>query len=478
MTIPVAPRFTDEVRTTATLAGPLVLGHVSTGLIAFVDNVLAGHHDTRTLAAVTIGTALWWLPMMIPMGTLLAVPATVSQLDGGGRRGEIGALFRQALWLALALGAIVFAFLSLIGLALAPMGIAAEIRPGAIAFLHGIRWGAPALTLYFAMRYLSEGLHWTVPTMLIGFGGLLVLLPLGYVLTYGAFGLPGFYIPELGAGGLGIASAIMLWLQATTFALYLWKSKRFADLGLFARFDPPQWPAIRGLVGTGLPIGVTIMMEGSLFIVTALLIGRLGEVPAAAHQIAINVASLCFMVPMGVAEATTVRVGHAVGAGDAARVRRAAFAGYAIVLATQAFSGAALLLGHDAIVALYTRDAAVATLAATLLLYAAAFQFPDGVQVLSAGALRGLRDTRRPMLLAALAYWGLGMPLGAILGLGLDGVVPAMGPQGMWIGLIVGLTAAALLLGTRFLRSSRRVPMSAMDAAVAGRPSVAMTDGA
>jgi len=468
MTTPVAPRFTDEVRTTAALAAPLVLGHVSTGLIAFVDNVLAGHHGTSTLASVTIGTALWWLPMMIPMGTLLAVPATVSQLDGGGRRGEIGALFRQALWLALVLGAIVFAFLSLIVHALAPMGIAAEIRPGAVAFLHGIRWGAPALTLYFAMRYLSEGLHWTVPTMLIGFGGLLVLLPLGYVLTYGAFGLP-----ELGAGGLGIASAIMLWLQALTFGLYLWKSKRFADLGLFARFDPPQWAAIRGLVGTGLPIGVTVAMEGSLFIVTALLIGRLGEVPAAAHQIAINVASLCFMVPMGVAEATTVRVGHAVGAGDALRVRRAAFAGYAIVLATQALSGLVLLLGHDAIVSLYTRDAAVATLAATLLLYAAAFQFPDGVQVLSAGALRGLKDTRRPMLLAALAYWGLGMPLGAGLGLGLG-----MGPRGMWIGLIVGLTAAALLLGARFLRSSRRVPISAMDIPIDGRPSVAMTDGA
>jgi multidrug resistance protein, MATE family len=473
MTTPVAPRFTDEVRTTSALAAPLVLGHISTGLITFVDNVLAGHHGTSTLASVTIGTALWWLPMMIPMGTLLAVPATVSQLDGGGRRAEIGALFRQALWLALALGAIVFAFLSLIGHALAPMGIVADIRPGAIAFLHGIRWGAPALTLYFAMRYLSEGLHWTMPTMLIGFGGLLVLVPLGYVLTYGKFGLP-----ELGAGGLGIASAIMLWLQALTFALYLWKSKRFADLGLFARFDPPRWAAIRELVGTGLPIGVTVAMEGSLFIVTALLIGRLGEVPAAAHQIAINVASLCFMVPMGVAEATTVRVGHAVGAGDALRVRRAAFAGYAIVLVTQALSALVLLLGHDAIVSLYTRDAAVATLAATLLLYAAAFQFPDGVQVLSAGALRGLKDTRRPMLLAALAYWGLGMPLGAGLGLGLG-----MGPQGMWIGLIVGLTAAAVLLGTRFLRSSRRVPISALDTPIDGgpidgKPSVAMTDGA
>ena len=156
------------------------------------------------------------------------------------------------------------------------------------------------------------------------------------------------------------------------------------------------------------------MMEGGLFIVTALLIGRLGEVPAAAHQIAINVASLCFMIPFGLAEATTVRVGHAIGSGRGAHgVRRAAFAGGVLALGTQLLGGSILLFGHDGIVALYTRDAAVATLASSLLLYAAAFQFPDGIQVVSAGALRGLKDTRVPMLLAACAYWGIGMPLGA-----------------------------------------------------------------
>jgi MATE family multidrug resistance protein len=209
--------------------------------------------------------------------------------------------------------------------------------------------------------------------------------------------------------------------------------------------------AIAKLLRTGLPIGVTVMMEGSLFIVTALLIGRLGEVPVAAHQIAINVASLCFMIPFGVAEATTVRVGHALGSGRGETgVRRAAFAGLALVLATQALSGLALLLGHDAIVGIYTRDLAVSGLAATLLLYAAAFQFPDGIQVLSAGALRGLKDTRVPMFLAAFAYWGIGMPLGAGLGLGLG-----WGTRGMWIGLIAGLTVAAVLMGARFLRSSR-----------------------
>src|SRR5690606_16616743 len=364
----------------------------------------------------------------------------------------IGPLFRQSLWLAAGLGVALVASLGLAVCALGPMGIAPELRPGAADFLHGIRWGVPALTLYYCMRYLSDGLHWTLPTMVLGFGGLLLLLPLGYVLT---FGVPGLSIPELGAGGLGIASAIMLWAQVLAFSVYLARSKRFASLDLFAGFftrsNRPRWAPIRGLLGTGLPIGVTVMMEGGLFIVTALLIGRLGEVPAAAHQIAINVASLCFMVPFGLAEATTVRVGHAVGRGRGSRgVRRAAFAGGVLVLATQLTGGAILLLGHDQIVALYTRDAVVAALASSLLLYAAAFQFPDGIQVLSAGALRGLKDTRVPMLLAACAYWGVGMPLGAGLGLGLG-----WGPRGMWIGLIAGLVVASILLGTRFLRSSR-----------------------
>ncbi|MBO9716996.1 MAG: MATE family efflux transporter [Pseudoxanthomonas sp.] len=443
-----APRFARELRATATLALPLVLGHVSTGLINFVDNVIAGHHGTRTLASVTVGTALLWLPMMVPIGTLIALTASVSQLDGAGRRHEIAPLFRQALWLGLGLGLLMFAFLSVVPMALGAFGIAPDIIPGATAFAHAVRWGVPALILFFCMRYLSEGLHWTLPTMLLGFGGLLVLAPLGYALTFGVGPLP-----EMGAAGLGAASATVMWLQALGFGLYLWRSRRFAPLGLFAHLELPRRRAIGALLATGLPIGVTVLMEGGLFIATALLIARLGEVPAAAHQIAINVSALCFMVPMGLAEATTVRVGHALGAGTAEGVRRAAQAGYVIVLATQALSALLLLTGHDAIVAVYTDDMAVAALASTLLLYAAAFQFPDGIQVMSAGSLRGLRDTRVPMFLAMVSYWGLGMPLGAGLGLGLG-----WGPQGMWAGLIAGLAAAALLMGARLAWRLRNLP--------------------
>ena len=464
------PRFIDEVRSSARLAAPLAAGHLSHGLVGVVDTVVAGHHGTATLAAVAVGAALFWLPMMLPMGTLMSLPPSVSQLDGAGRRSEIGPLWRQALWLALALGLLLFALMTVLPGVLTPMGIAAGIVPGATDFIHAIRWGIPAFTLYLAMRYLSDGLHWSLPTMLLGFGGLLLLAPLGYVLTNGLLGFP-----EMGAAGLGWASAAMFWLQMLAFALYLSHSKRFADLRLYAGFERPDWRVQRSLLATGLPIGITISMEGSLFIVTALLIGRLGELPVAAHQVAINVASLCFMIPFGIAEATTVRVGHASGRGDHAGIRRAAFAGMALVLCTQAVSATVMLTANHAIAGLYTTDATVAALAASLLLYAALFQFPDGVQVLSAGALRGLKDTRVPMLLALLAYWGIGMPVGAGLGLGLGGFVPAMGPRGMWIGLTAGLSVAAFLLARRFLRSSRRAPISRQTPAA---PSVIVTDGA
>jgi len=443
-----APRsFAHEVRKTAILAAPLVLGHLATGMIGFIDNVIAGHHGTNTLAGVAVGSAMFWLPMTVPMGTLMALPPSVSQLDGAGRHAEIGPLFRQALWLALALGIALFWLQTLAVLLLEPMGIAPEIRPAAAAFLYGIRWGIPGLSLYFALRYLSDGLHWTWPTMVFGFGGILVLLPLGYVFTFGRLGLP-----EMGAGGLGVASSIMMWMQALGFALYLARAKRFRALSLFFPFSWPHWPVISGLLKTGLPIGGMVAMESGLFVAAAILIGRIGELEVAAHQIALNVASLCFMVPFGLSEATTVRVGHAVGRGlGAYGVRRAAFAALALVLATQTLSASVLLIGHSAVVRLYTGDLAVAALASSLLLYAAAFQFPDGIQAQAAGALRGLKDTRMPMLLVALAYWGVGMPLGTGLAFWLG-----WGPYGMWAGMIAGLTVAAVLLGLRFLRSSKR----------------------
>ena len=226
---------------------------------------------------------------------------------------------------------------------------------------------------------------------------------------------------------------------------------RFADLGLFTRFDPPSWPPIRALLRLGLPMGVSVFMEGSLFVATALLVGTLGTTQMAAHQIAILMASLCFMVPLGVAMATTVRVGHAVGAGDLPGVRWSAAAGFSLAMIAQTLSAVVLVAGAAWLAALFTTDPAVIALASLLMAYAAVFQYPDGLQALSAGSLRGLKDVRVPMIITVLAYWGFGLPLGAWLG-----ISQGQGAPGLWTGLILGLSVAATLLGWRFWRMARR----------------------
>ena len=163
-------RFRHDVARTARLAAPLAAGHLASGLVSFVDALVAGHHGTATLAAMSVGTALLWLPLLAPMGVLMALPPAVSQRDGAGRRGDIGPLFRQALWLAALLGLLLFVLLSALPLLLRPMGIAPDIVPGVVGFLHAVRWGIPAFTLYLSMRYLSDGLHWSLPPILTGFG--------------------------------------------------------------------------------------------------------------------------------------------------------------------------------------------------------------------------------------------------------------------------------------------------------------------
>ena len=440
-------RLGSEVIATAVLAFPLVLGQLSSMMMNVIDTVLAGRHSALTQAAVAIGTAVWSIAILVVIGVLMAIPPSVAQLDGARRRAEIGPLFRQALWLALALGLLLWAFIANAAWLLELARVDPEVRPQALGFLAGVAPGAPALALFFAFRYLSEGVSLTKPTMVIGIAGLFLLAPLGYALMFGRLGAP-----ELGAQGLGIATACTLWAQAIAYGLWLSRGAGYADLGLFARFEWPRWAPIAELLRIGLPMGFSVFMEGSLFVATALIIGSLGTLQTAAHQVAINLASVAFMIPLGVAMATTVRVGNAMGRGDHAGVGWAGAAGYTITAATQLASALVLLFGASLIAGLWTRDAAVAALAAQLMVLAAAFQFSDGLQAASAGALRGLKDTRLPALITVTAYWGLGMPLGYWLG-----IVEGQGAHGMWYGLILGLSVAAVLLTARFLLLLRRL---------------------
>ncbi|HET7844275.1 MAG TPA: MATE family efflux transporter [Xanthomonadales bacterium] len=440
-------RLAGESRATLALALPVVVAQLLSVAMNVADTVLAGHLDTRVLAAVAMGYQVWVLALLVVIGLMLAVTPAIAQLDGAGRRGETGAVFRQALWIALAIG--VGLFLAMYFGApplLEAFGVAPAIRDEALGFLRAIAWGAYPLAIFFACKNFSEGLSLTRPGMYFSILALVLLVPLAWVLMYGRLGLP-----ALGARGAGIAHATVLWVQALAFLAYVARRRHYRAAQAFVRFDPPSAREIGALLRVGVPMGVSIFMEGSLFVATALLVGRLGEVPAAAHQIAISCASVTFMLPLGIGMATTVRVGNAVGRQDPSGIAWAGAAGLALALVTQFVSAALMLLVPGAIVAAYTADTAVAALAVTLLGYAALFQFSDGVQALFNGALRGLKDTAVPAVITILAYWGVGMPLGWWLGIERGG-----GAAGLWSGLIAGLSVAALLLTLRFVLMARR----------------------
>jgi MATE family multidrug resistance protein len=438
-------RIGRELRATLVLALPLVAGQLCAMGLNVVETLLAGHKGGLTLAAVGIATPLWSMAILLAIGLMMAVSPSVAQLAGAGRRHEIGGLYRQALWLATFTGGLLLAGLQFSEQLLAKAGVDAAIIPEAASFLELLAWGAPAQCVFLVSRGLSEGLGLTRPTLWFSLLGVLLLAPSGWLLMYGGLG-----VPALGIRGLGIAYAATLWVQMIAILVYLLRHRDYHDLQLFGRWVWPQWTTIAGLLAIATPVSFAILMEGGLFIATALLMGSLGPTMAAAHQVAINVASVAFMVPLGVAMAITVRVGQAVGREDVSGVRWAGFVGVGLVLGTQLVSALVLALAARPIASAYTGDLVVVSMAAHLMMFAAVFQLADGVQAASNGALRGLKDTRVPALLTVISYWAIGMTTGWYLAFG-----RGMGAQGLWIGLIVGLGAASISLFWRFQHLAR-----------------------
>jgi MATE family multidrug resistance protein len=380
--------------------------------------------------------------MVFIVGLMMAVSAAVSQLEGAGRRLKAGELIRQALWLAAMVSAVLFVLMRRGDWVMSAIGVEPGVAELAHRYLLAISWGVPALAGMFVLRFFSEGIGYTRPTMYIGVAGILFNVPLNYVLMFGKLGLP-----ALGAEGCGWATAIVLWIQLLMLIVWILWRPRYRPFEVFERFSGPDRREILALLKLGLPIGVMVFLEASLFIASALAIGTLGTVPVAAHQVAINYSGLMFMVPLGLAGAITVRVGNAVGRKDRAGARRAGLVGMALALGFGALSSILMVVFPEAIVRLYTADPEVVALAAGLLFFAAVFQLADCLQVAAAGALRGLKDTRVPMGYSVLAYWLVGMTLGWWLTF-----ERGWGPAGMWCGIIAGLTVAAFLLSARFLR--------------------------
>ncbi|MBU6510158.1 MAG: MATE family efflux transporter [Gammaproteobacteria bacterium] len=441
-----------RVETLAILAigGPLIIHNLALVGMALTDTVMSGLLGANTLAAVAVGSNVWAPVFLFALGVLMAQSPTTAHLYGARRHREIGHYARQMAWLSQVLGWGGFFLLRNMAPFMRAIHIEPAIIPNATAYLDALAWGLPGVCLYQTLRFTSEGIGHTRPMLVIALGALVLNGALDYLLMYGKLGLP-----ALGAAGCGYATAISQWLMFLALYMYMRRRALYRPLEIFARFEWPQWAPQRELIWLGLPIAIGIFMESSLFAGVGLMMGTLGTDIVAAHQIALNYASFVFMVPMSIALAISVRVGQALGRGDPRGARLAGVTGISLCLCFEIASALSMLLLPHWIVAAYTRDANVARIAVSLLYIGAIFQLSDGLQTSAAGALRGYKDTRVPMLITIVAYWLVGFPLAWAFGIPLH-----LGPQMIWVGFIGGLSVAAALLLYRFLRLSRRALMT------------------
>ncbi|SER14979.1 multidrug resistance protein, MATE family [Solimonas aquatica] len=443
LNLPSLPLLRTELRAYWRLAWPIVIAQLSFIGMGTVDTMLAGHLGEQALAAVAVGSNIFFLSFVFFMGLFMAVSPMVAQAIGRGAAAEaIGARLRAVLLLAIVAGLLWAAFIyGTRAPILDLLGLDAQTYTYADGYLRAIAWAAVPFCLSFTLRNAADAHGLTRVALIVAAITLLFNGVLAYVLMYGRFGLP-----ALGPAGTGYATSISGYLMVL---LYLWLYRHHAPLRALHLLQARALPMLsvaRELLRVGGATAAILTAEASLFQIGALIVARFGAQAMAAHQVAINFASLAFMVPMSIGMAATVRVGHAAGAGDQAGVALRGRVGI-LLGAGFALCSASLMLGAPQwIVAAYTDQQAVAQLAVRFLMFAAVFQIFDCIQATANGALRGIKDTRLPMLITVAAYWVLAMPLA----LWLSFRTP-LGPLGVWSGFIAGLAVAAVGLSYRFL---------------------------
>lgn len=432
--------FKTEAVHTLKLGLPVIAAQLLQMSMNFVDTVMAGNLSAEALAAVAVGGAVFIPFIMLAAGIMMAITPIVAQLYGGRNIAEIGINARQGLWLSQLLAIPVFFAIRNLGIVMEFLDVTQEIIPVAIGYLKAISWGIFPLCAYMALRFSNEGMSVTRPSMYFALIGVMVNIPANYILMYGKLGFP-----KLGAVGCGYASSLVALVMFLGMLIFTMQHKPYRRFEIFSSFKMPEWSYLKEILRIGVPIGLSSTMEVTMFALVSLLMGSLSAVAVAGHQVAINFSAMTFMVPFGLSTAITTRVGNAIGKKSITEARRRGFVG--ITLSTFFMSITAIIMFTipDLITSIYTQNDAVQQVAISLLYMAAIFQISDGLQVSSYGALRGLKDTKVPMYVNLFAYWIVGLPLGYFLG-----ITQGFGPQGLWIGLIAGLTVAAIFHNMRF----------------------------
>jgi MATE family multidrug resistance protein len=438
---------------------PMAATQLAQMVILATDTIMLGHFSKRALAAAALGNTIYFMAWLLGSGMPMAVSPIIAHVQGKHSANtkprdqrEVRICVRMGLWSVAFVSLPLLAVLILTRPILSALGQQPELASDAAIFMSGLAWGLPCAMGFQVLRSFSTALSRAVPPLIVMALAILWNAGFDYALIFGHFGLP-----RLGLFGAGIASAssnIFSFVAMLAVCLGLPALKRYRILH---RLWQPHWQSFIELFRLGLPIGVTMVFEVALFNGAALAMGIFGLSSLAAHQIAITIPSLTFMIPLGIGLAATVRVGLAAGAGDAAAARRAGFTAIGMAAIFMCCTALVLLLWPRPIAQLWLPDIPdneeVLALAVSFLHVAAAFQLVDGIQVAASMSLRGLKDARGPMWLAGASYWLAGAPMCLLLGFG-----TSLHGFGIWLGLAFGLLVAAVSLTTRFVILSKKPP--------------------
>jgi MATE family, multidrug efflux pump len=439
----------QELHALAALSWPLALTNLAQVGMGTTDVMMMGRLGSNTLAAGALGTNLYFVALIFGIGLLNAATPMIARELGAGSSTvcDLRKIVQQGFWSAGCLAIPCWLVLWWSEPLLIAMGQDAALSAAAATYVHALQWALLPSWCYLLLRSFVSALERPVWALFISATAVLVNAAANWCLMLGHCGCR-----PLGIAGSGFATLLSSLLMFTALSLVVYTAKPFRYFQLFTEFWPVDWPLLRAFWRLGLPMAATLSFEVTMFNTAVFLMGMIGAAALAAHSIAIQLASLTFMVPLGIGQAVTVRVGLAYGAQDRDAIRRAGWTAFWLAAVFMAAMSLMMIVAPRLLISAFLdtanpNNAEVINLAISFLIFAALFQIADGAQVVGSGMLRGLHDARVPMIFALVGYWGIGLPLGVMLAfpLGLNGI-------GIWIGLSIGLIVVACLMVGRWRR--------------------------
>lgn len=437
-------RYKDYFQKITKLSLPIIIGQIGIVLMGVADMVMIGQIDATNLAAAGLANSVYFLISILGIGTLTAVSPLVAKAKGAGHTNDAALLFRQGIWASLALSIFIGGILMVLTIHLDWFGQDPDVTRLAKSFLHLLNAGTIFMLLFLGAKQFSDGLSITKPSAIITIAGLAINIFLNWILIYGHWGFP-----ALGIAGTGYATSVTRLLMAAAMIGYIFWHPMYKQW-LHVKEKSESLKLFKRIFVIGLPSGMQYFFEVGAFASAAIMIGWFGKDQLAAHQIALNLASITYMIATGISAAGSIAVGDAWGRKNKTDI---IFSGRAALIMSVVFMGFTALLFavfNHFFVGLYIDNVYVAGMAANLLLIASLFQLSDGIQAVSLGILRGIGDTKIPTVITIIAYWVIGIPVGWVMAKYFD-----FNLYGIWFGLSIGLTFSAVMLTRRFLKESR-----------------------